>query len=139
MLDANTIMLDLDYIYVDVTTCEAELICLPIQRGNFNDFLLVDWKNNNFVPILPVTALEVVSAYYYMDSFRYFEQAVNISEIELFKNIIFSVTYDQTENCDYVAKIIGCLNSHSRFSLQNFMQTIDELNGKRTPDRLIPR
>ncbi|MCI8718284.1 MAG: FHA domain-containing protein [Lachnospiraceae bacterium] len=51
--------------------------------------------------------------------------------VSFFKNIIFSVTYDQTENCDYVAKIIGCLNSHSSFSLQNFMQTIDELNGKR--------
>ncbi len=89
MLDANTIILDLDYIYVDVTTCEAELICLPVQRGNFNDV------------------------------------------VSFFKNIIFSVTYDQTENCDYVAKIIGCLNSHSSFSLQNFMQTIDELNGKR--------
>lgn len=89
MLDANTIILDLDYIYVDVTTCEAELICLPIQRGNFNDV------------------------------------------VSFFKNIIFSVTYDQTENCDYVAKIIGCLNSHSSFLLQNFMQTIDELNGKR--------
>lgn len=89
MLDANNIMLDLDYIYVDVTTCEAELICLPVQRGNFNDV------------------------------------------VSFFKNIIFSVTYDQTENCDYVAKIIGCLNNHSSFSLQNFMQTIDELNGKR--------
>jgi len=89
MLDANTIMLDLDYIYVDVTTCEAELICLPIQRGNFNDV------------------------------------------VSFFRNIIFSITYDQTENCDYVAKMIGCLNNHSSFSLQNFMQTIDELNGKR--------
>lgn len=89
MLDANTILLDLDFIFVDVTTCEAELICLPVQRGNFNDVL------------------------------------------SFFKNLVFSVTYDQTENCDYVAKIISCLNSHSSFSLANFMQTIDELNGKR--------
>lgn len=89
MLDANTIILDLNYIYVDVTTCEAELICLPVQRGNFNDV------------------------------------------VSFFKNIIFSVTYDQTENCDYVAKMIGCLNNHSSFSLQNFKETIDELNGRR--------
>lgn len=89
MLDANSILLDLDYIFVDVTTCEAELICLPVQRGNMNDAL------------------------------------------SFFKNLVFSVTYDQTENCDYVAKIISCLNSHSSFSLVNFMQTIDELNGKR--------
>lgn len=90
MLDANTILLDLDYIFVDVSTCEAELICLPIQ---------MEEKNNDVV--------------------------------SFFKNIVFSVTYDQTENCDYVAKIISCLNNHSSFSLSNFMQTIDELNGKR--------
>ena len=90
MLDANTILLDLDYIFVDVSICEAELICLPIQ---------MEEKNNDVV--------------------------------SFFKNIVFSVTYDQTENCDYVAKIISCLNNHSSFSLSNFMQTIDELNGKR--------
>jgi len=30
MLDTNTILLDLDYIFADVSTCETVLICLPI-------------------------------------------------------------------------------------------------------------
>ena len=89
MLDANSILLDLDYIFVDVSNCEAELICLPVQMERNNDV------------------------------------------VTFFKNIVFSATYDQTENSDYVAKIISCLNNHSSFSLSNFMQTIDELNGKR--------
>lgn len=30
-----------------------------------------------------------------------------------FKNIVFSTQFDQTENCDYVAKLINYLNSIS--------------------------
>lgn len=30
MIDANSIILDLEYIFVDVTSCEAVLVCLPI-------------------------------------------------------------------------------------------------------------
>lgn len=32
MIDVNTISLDLDYIFADVTTCETILICLPIEN-----------------------------------------------------------------------------------------------------------
>ena len=31
MLDPNTILLDTDYIFADVSTCETELVCLPIM------------------------------------------------------------------------------------------------------------
>ena len=34
MLDPGSILLDLDYIFVDVTTYEAALICLPIENPN---------------------------------------------------------------------------------------------------------
>lgn len=30
MIDTNSIILDLDYIFVDVTSCEAVLVCLPV-------------------------------------------------------------------------------------------------------------
>ena len=33
MLDYQTILLDLDYIFADVSTCTAELICLPIMNN----------------------------------------------------------------------------------------------------------
>lgn len=32
MIDINTIILDLDYIFVDVSTCAAVLICLPVSN-----------------------------------------------------------------------------------------------------------
>lgn len=32
MIDSNAIVLDMDYIFVDVSTCEATLICLPISN-----------------------------------------------------------------------------------------------------------
>lgn len=32
MLDSSTILLDMDYIFADVTTCETELVCLPIMN-----------------------------------------------------------------------------------------------------------
>ncbi len=32
MIDINSILLDLDYIFADVTTCETVLVCLPIEN-----------------------------------------------------------------------------------------------------------
>lgn len=34
MIDSNSIVLDMDYIFADVSTCEAILICLPISNDN---------------------------------------------------------------------------------------------------------
>lgn len=88
MIEDSMILLDTDYIFADVSTCETVLICLPIQ-----------------------------------------------SEIErtdlgaFFKNIMFNTQFDQTENCDYVAKIINHLNSTPVFSLLQFKAVLDELNG----------
>lgn len=44
-----------------------------------------------------------------------------------FKNIVFSTQFDQTENCDYVAKLINYLNSASVFSLNDFKALLDEI------------
>ena len=32
MLDTNNLLLDLDYIFADVTTCETILVCLPVMN-----------------------------------------------------------------------------------------------------------
>lgn len=45
-----------------------------------------------------------------------------------FKNIMFSTQFDQTENCDHVAKIINYLNSTPVFSLVDFKRLLDDLN-----------
>lgn len=87
MINVNTILLDLDYIFVDVSTCETVLICLPIESEN-------------------------------------------TSQIDLgafFKNIVFSTQFDQTENCDYVAKIINYLNSTPVFSTVDFSGLLREI------------
>lgn len=34
MIDLSTLLFDLDYMYVDVTTCKAEMICVPLMNGN---------------------------------------------------------------------------------------------------------
>lgn len=87
MIDPNFIVLDLDYIFADVSTCEAMLVCLPIMK-----------KENNG------------------------------SDISLFfKNIMFSTQFDQSENCDHVAKIINFLNSSPSLSLTKFSALLNDI------------
>lgn len=97
MIDPNSIMLQLDYIFVDVSTCDTVLICLPILGTN--------------------------------------SQLLNLGAF--FKGIMFSTQFDQTENCDYVAKIINYLNSAPTFSLPDFKQVLDGIKG--SPDRQQPQ
>lgn len=87
MIDTNSILLDLEHIYADVSTCETVLICLPV----------VD--------------LEMKSTDLGM----------------FFKNLVFSTQFDQTENCDYVAKIINYLNSSPVFSLTDFKAVLETI------------
>lgn len=88
MIDENMIMLDTEYIFADVSTCDTVLICLPLQRES--------------------TAIDVGA---------------------FFKNIMFNTQFDQTENCDYVARIMNHLNSVPTFSIVRFKNLLDELNG----------
>ena len=46
-----------------------------------------------------------------------------------FKNIMFSTQFDQTENCDYVARIINYLNSTPVFAVEDFLRLLEELQG----------
>lgn len=98
MINPNNILLDLDYIYTDVSTCETNLICLPIDE----------------------------------------QQAEAVDLGTLFKSIVFSTQFDQTENCDYVAKIINYLNSAPTFSLENFKTVLDEITAGVQPIRQPP-
>lgn len=50
-----------------------------------------------------------------------------------FKNIMFSTQFDQTENCDHVARIINYLNSSPSFSLLDFKSVLDNLGGMGQP------
>ena len=90
MINPANISLDLDYIYTDVSTCETNLICLPIVAEE--------------------------------------EKLQDLGFI--FKSIVFSTQFDQTENCDYVAKILNYLNSSPIFSLEDFKKVLNEIDGK---------
>jgi len=92
MIDTNSILMDLDHIFADVSTCETNLICLPLIDTSY--------------------------------------QSVNMGAF--FKNIMFSTRFDQTENCDYVAKIINYLNSTPVFSLVDFKELLEKLKGNGT-------
>lgn len=87
MIDQSSFLFHADYIFVNVSTAEAEIICLPIIGLEHQDI-------SNF-----------------------------------FKNIMFNpnTTFDSTENCDYVAKIINHLNSTTTFSLANFKELLISL------------
>lgn len=87
MIDTNTILLDLDYIFADVSTCETILICLPVENRD----------------------------------------VANVDLGTFFKNIVFSTQFDQTENCDYVAKLINYLNSTPVFSLTDFNEVLKDI------------
>ena len=93
MIDVNSILLDLDYIFADVSTCETVLICLPIISD--------DLSNRD------------------LGSF--------------FKNIMFTTQFDQTENCDHVAKIINYLNSSPVFSLIDFKKLLESIDSNINP------
>lgn len=93
MIDVNSILLDLDYIFADVSTCETVLVCLPIVSDDLSR--------------------RDLGAF--------------------FKNIIFTTQFDQSENCDHVAKIINYLNSSPVFSLADFKKLLDNLGGSATP------
>lgn len=86
MLEPTSFLFDLDYIFVNVSTAEAQMICLPI----------LDKPQNTDI-----------SAF--------------------FKNIMFSTQFDQTENADYVAKIISYLNGTTNFSLLEFKKVLAQM------------
>lgn len=94
MIDPSSIVLDLDYIFADVSTCEASLICLPVSSNNVTDLSM------------------------------------------FFKNIMFSTQFDQTENCDHVAKIINFLNGSPVVSLTDFKKLLESVKGAAQPTQV---
>lgn len=87
MISQSALVLDLEYIFSEVSSCETVMICLPLVNKETQTTDLGDF----------------------------------------FRNIMFSTQFDQTENCDYVAKIINYLNSSPVFSLINFKRLLLEI------------
>lgn len=49
---------------------------------------------------------------------------------EFFKKIMFGTQFDQTENCDHIAKIINYLNGCPVFSLLDFKKVLDDIKNE---------
>ena len=98
MLDSSMFVLDKDYIFVDVSSAKASIICFPMVG-----------------------------------------YSADVKPIDFFKNIIFSIQYDRTENSDYVAEIITFLNSSESFSLVKFKEMLQKLNSAKTQSVQKPR
>lgn len=87
MIDQNYILLDPDYIFVNVSTYETSVVCLPIDEE--------DTGNSNLK--------------------------------DFFRNFVFNLNFDQTENGDYIAKLIHYLNGNS-FSVEEFNSVIENID-----------
>lgn len=97
MIDVNTLLINMEYIFVDVSSCEVSLICLPVDRkdGGTTDF----------------------GAF--------------------FRNLVFNARFDQSENCDYVARLINYLNGAASFSLTDFKALLADIDN--SPTKAVPQ
>ena len=93
-IDPDMIVLDTNYMFVDVSTGRIMLICLPIIRKKARQ---------------------------------------GVDFCAFFKQIMFTTQFDQTEDYDYVAKIISYLNSTAAFSLTQFKDLLSEISAEVSP------
>lgn len=95
MLDVNSIILDMEYVFINIPDCTAEVIYVPAV----------------------------------------FENGSNQEVAMFFKNIMFSTQFDASENCDYVAEIINCLNRADTFAIPQFRKLLENL--KKQPQERV--
>ena len=91
MLDNSSIILDVNYIFFDVSTNEVTMILLPMVG----------------------------------------KQKTNTELCEFFKDKVYSIQSDVSEDCSHVAKMLNYLNSSSTFTLDSFktlLQGLDDSN-----------
>lgn len=92
MLDINTILLDLDYIFADVSTCETVLVCVPIvsddlYETNFNAF---------FRDIMISTQFDQIENCDYMAKILNFLNSNPMLSLSDFKKVLQSMDEDNS-------------------------------------------
>ncbi len=102
MIDPNTLLLEMDYIFVDVSSCRAYMVCLPF----------IGASSPNERDGAPADINDKVSVF--------------------LKDILFRTQFDQSENLDYVAQIISFMNRPQAFSLPDFKGFLLQLAGDST-------
>ena len=66
-----------------------------------------------------------------------YDSGVNLKEF--FKNTIFSLSYDASENGDYIAKMIAYLNNDMNFTIEGFKEHLEGLLGGGTSAPAAPQ
>ncbi len=56
-----------------------------------------------------------------------------------FKNLIFNLQFDRTENCDHVTELINYLNANPILSPYDFKELLDKLASKKTAPQGLPK
>ena len=92
MLDNSSIILDVNYIFFDVSTNEVTMLLLPMVG----------------------------------------KQKTNAELCEFFKDKVYSIQSDVSEDCSHVAKMLNYLNSSSTFTLDSFKTLLQGLDGSNT-------
>jgi len=80
----------------------------------------------NFIFDMDYIFVDVTSAKASIISLPLIEKEESGDIAGFFKNIMFSTQFEQSENTDYVAKIISYLNGTNNFSLQEFKKLLQE-------------
>lgn len=101
MLDPGAFVWDKEYIFVDVATAKAYLICVPVAAKGENG-------------------------------------EVNLERF--LRELLLGAQFDQSENCDYVARLLGFFNSKKHFGLSDFRKTLAAIGGTPvSPERKPPQ
>lgn len=87
MIDVNTISLDLDYIFADVTTCETILICLPIENQEQNSVDLGAFFKN----IMFSTQFDPTENCDYVAKIINYLNSTPVFSLVDFKNILYGI------------------------------------------------
>jgi hypothetical protein len=99
MIDPDSLLLNTDYIFVDVSSCTPYMVCLPLMEPASG--IATNGR--------PADINEKMSAF--------------------LKDVIFHTQFDQSEDLGYVAQIISFVNRPQPFSLPDFKVFLQQFAG----------
>ncbi len=87
MIDLNCFVVESDRIYLNVSSCETALICIPVVT----------------------------------------DRDINASVAALFKKIMFSTQFDNSEDVSYITQLITYINNSTSFTVYGLKDLVDKL------------
>lgn len=87
MIDQNSFVVDSDHIYLNVSSCETAMICIPVIS----------------------------------------DKDINAEVAALFKKIMFSTQFDNSEDASYITQLITYINSGAAFTVYGLKDIVSKL------------